>query len=142
MLPKSFVPCGGASGEAETPRGSAPVSVPVMSYAIQWTKPDASGSSSTRTRAPVPSGAPDQARSGDTSSPSQVNRAGIGPPGGNAVVVSSKLAGIGVSDGDVAGLAPGDPLAACDGGETAAGDAVAVAAVVGEAAGGDAAGAT
>src|SRR4051794_41950958 len=72
------------------PSGRAPVAAPGRLNMIQWTKPDASGSSTTSTSAPVSSGAPDHARSGERSSPSQVNRAGIGPPTGNAAVVSAK----------------------------------------------------
>src|SRR5215218_1390705 len=103
MLPKSFVPCGGASGDDDTPTASPPLSEPVRSYAIQWTKPFAVGSSTTRTNAAVPSGAPVHARSGEVSSPSQVNWRGIAPPGAKADVVRTKSAMVTSWLGDVEG---------------------------------------
>jgi hypothetical protein len=62
-----------------------------MSARIQWTQPPASGSSTTIAKASVPSGAPDQARGGETSSASQVCLAGIGPPSAKALLVTIML---------------------------------------------------
>ena len=75
-----------------------------MSRTIQWTNPLASGSSTKSVSAAVPSGAPDHASSGETSSPSQVNRFGIAPPGSKAVDVRTKsgMVASGVGDGAVA----------------------------------------
>src|SRR2546421_6438738 len=55
----------------------------------------ASGSSTTRTRLPVPAGTSDHDKGGEISAPSQVYCAGISPPGGTAGLVS--IRGIGVS---------------------------------------------
>src|SRR4051794_26808024 len=98
------------------PSGRAPVAAPGRLNMIQWTKPDASGSSTRSTSAAVPSGAPDHARSGERSSPSQVNRAGMSPPTGNAAVVSAKP-----GDGPVV-LAVGNSVEPGDGAESAAVD--------------------
>ena len=96
------VPWRGASGEADTPSGSAPLCEPSMSRTVQCTNPFASGSSTSSTSAAVPSGTPSQARSGETSSPSHVNRRGIEPPAAkdvedrvNGAMVASGVSGWG-----------------------------------------------
>src|SRR5208337_1914026 len=63
------------------------------SYTTQWTKvPEgASGSSSMMAKLWVPDGGSVQARAGETSAASQVNRLGMKPPGVNELVFSSIL---------------------------------------------------
>src|SRR2546428_153095 len=60
-------------------------------HRTQWTQvpAGASGSSAIRAKLFVPATAPDQERGGETSCPSQVYLAGIGPPWGNAWLLIS-----------------------------------------------------
>src|SRR5215218_2073485 len=60
----------------------------------------ASGSSTTRANAAASSGTSVQASGGDTSSPSQVYRCGIGPPSANAELVTVIVSGASTSAGD------------------------------------------
>src|SRR5215210_5136933 len=87
MPPRPFVPCGGASGDADTASARAPVCDAVMSNTTQWTKPLASGSSTISASDAAPSGTPSQANAGETFSPSQLNFFGIAAPSSNAVLV-------------------------------------------------------
>src|SRR5204862_6091908 len=110
--PKSLRPCSGASGELDAPSGSPPEAEPVRSNATQWTKPEASGSSTISAGAAVRSGAPSHIRTGETSWPSQVNCRGIAPPGGKFGLLRVKLSSLGI--GDSGDWAAGDCDAAAE----------------------------
>src|SRR5258708_7757374 len=99
VFPQSFLPTAVPAG---SPALAAPSASPVaeggMLKRTQCTQTrlgaagsGASGSSTMRTKLLVPVRAPDQASGGDTSSPSHVNRDGVGPDGENADEDRSKL---------------------------------------------------
>ena len=77
----------GSTGGTAAGRDSA--DPPGRSTTSQWTNPAASGSSTTRTNAAVPAGAPVHASAGDRSAPSHVASRGIAPPSLNADEVST-----------------------------------------------------
>ncbi len=59
----------------------------------QWTKSPASGSMTVRASARVPSGAPDQATSGEMPAPSQVNFVGMAAPSAKDGLETANAAG-------------------------------------------------
>src|SRR5207244_3354070 len=85
--PKSFRPSLGAASPSSRPPAPA-AATPHASQCVNGYRP-ASGSSTQRASEPVPSGGAVHSSGGETSSPSHVNRSGIGSPSANAALVSS-----------------------------------------------------
>src|SRR5674476_141407 len=84
--PKSLRPCCGEAAVGATPFGRSP-SLPGRSRTSQWTKPRASGSSTTSTSAAVPACTPVHFNGGETFAPSQENSRAMASPSANAVDV-------------------------------------------------------